>query len=185
MYISQVQIEFDAGHRILGYSGKCRSPHGHRYRAEVSVITEDLDPVGFSLDLAAVKAPLKAWIDEHWDHGFLLNASDTVLLTALASVPEAKVFVLKRGNPSAELMAHELFDVATGALGLPVARVRVWDTPNQYSEYVPTGSRCAKGRATMERAQYEGVGAASSSGRVPQDSSHVAVGPRVEPSPRT
>jgi 6-pyruvoyltetrahydropterin/6-carboxytetrahydropterin synthase len=185
MYISRVQIEFDAGHRILGYSGKCRSPHGHRYRAEVFVITEDLDPVGFSLDLAAVKAPLKAWIDEHWDHGFLLNASDTVLLTALTSVPEAKVFVLKRGNPSAELMAHELFDVATGALGLPVTRVRVWDTPNQYSEYVPTGSRSAKGRATIERAQHDGVGAASTGGRVPHHGSHAVVGPRVEPSPRT
>jgi 6-pyruvoyltetrahydropterin/6-carboxytetrahydropterin synthase len=151
----------------------------------VFVETEDLDPVGFSLDLAAVKAPLKAWIDEHWDHGFLLNASDTVLLTALTSVPEAKVFVLKRGNPSAELMAHELFDVATGALGLPVTRVRVWDTPNQYSEYVPTGSRSANGRATIERAQHDGVGAASIGGRVPHQGSHAAVGPSVEPSPRT
>jgi 6-pyruvoyltetrahydropterin/6-carboxytetrahydropterin synthase len=166
MYISRVQIEFDAGHRIPGYSGKCRSPHGHRYRAEVFVITEDLDPVGFSLDLAAVKAPLKAWIDEHWDHGFLLNASDTVLLTALTSVPEAKVFVLKRGNPSAELMAHELFDVATGALGLPVTRVRIWDTPNQYSEYVPRSSRSEKGRTTIVRGQRERAGAASADGRV-------------------
>ena len=175
MYISRVQIEFDAGHRVLGYSGKCRSPHGHRYRAEVFVITEDLDPVGFSLDLAAVKAPLKAWIDEHWDHGFLLNASDTVLLTALTSVPEAKVFVLKRGNPSAELMAHELFDVATGALGLPVTRVRIWDTPNQYSEYVPTSARSAKGRGTNGRGQRERAGATSTDGRVSERGSHAVV----------
>lgn len=176
MYISRVQIEFDAGHRVLGYSGKCRSPHGHRYRAEVFVSTEDLDPVGFSLDLAAVKAPLKDWIDEHWDHGFLVNASDTVLLTALTSVPEAKVFVLKRGNPSAELMAHELFDVATGALGLPVTRVRVWDTPNQYCEYVPTGSRCAKGRAKIVRPQRERAGAPSTDGRVSLGGTQAVVG---------
>jgi 6-pyruvoyl-tetrahydropterin synthase len=98
------------------------------------------------MDLAELKAPLKAWIDEHWDHAFLLNASDTVLMTALSSVPEAKVFVMKRGNPSAELMAHELFDVATGALGLPVTRVRVWDTPNQYSEYVSVAPNPARRR---------------------------------------
>lgn len=82
-------------------------------------------------------------------------------------------------------MAHELFDVATGALGLLVTRVRIWDTPNQYSEYVPTGSRSANGRDTIERAQHDGVGAALTGGRVPHHGSHAAVGPLVEPGPRT
>jgi 6-pyruvoyltetrahydropterin/6-carboxytetrahydropterin synthase len=148
MYVDRVEIAFDAGHRILGHSGKCASPHGHTYRAEVFVTTEEVDPLGFALDFGDLKAPLKAWIDQHWDHGFLVNASDAALLAALRSLPEAKVFVVKGGNPSAELLARELFDVATAALHLPVARVRIWESPNQYSEYFPAVPRAANGLVT-------------------------------------
>ena len=30
------EIEFDAGHRVPKHDGKCRSPHGHRYRVRVT-----------------------------------------------------------------------------------------------------------------------------------------------------
>ena len=151
MYVDRIEVSFDAGHRILGHLGKCASPHGHTYRAEVFVVSEGVDPLGFALDFGDLKAPLKAWIDKHWDHGFLLNAADIALCDALGALPEAKLFVLKRGNPSAELLAHELFDVATGLLGLPVARVRIWESPNQYSEYLPTIACASNGQATSVR----------------------------------
>jgi 6-pyruvoyltetrahydropterin/6-carboxytetrahydropterin synthase len=137
MYIDRVEVTFDAGHRILGHRGKCAAPHGHTYRVEVFVVADQLSGLGFALDFGDLKAPIKRWIDDHWDHAFLINATDHVLLDAIARVPEAKVYVLKKGNPSAELLAEELFEVATGCLSLPLAGIRVWESSNQYSEYYP------------------------------------------------
>src|SRR5262245_40582673 len=79
VFIDRVEIVFDAGHRILGHQGKCSSPHGHTYRAEVFVRADELDQLGFAIDFGSLKAPLKAWIDSHWDHAFLLNALDEQL----------------------------------------------------------------------------------------------------------
>jgi 6-pyruvoyltetrahydropterin/6-carboxytetrahydropterin synthase len=147
MYIDRVEVTFDAGHRVLGHRGKCAAPHGHTYRAEVFVVADELNNLGFALDFGDLKAPLKRWIDDHWDHAFLVNAADATLLDALARVPEAKVFALQKGNPSAEVLAEELFDVASCHLSLPVAGVRIWESSNQYSEYYPANRNGMKSHA--------------------------------------
>lgn len=137
MFVDRVEIAFDAGHRILGHAGKCAVPHGHTYRAEVFVGARDLNELGFAIDFGDLKAPIKAWIDSNWDHAFLVNAVDDEMRNALGLVHGAKVYVLERGNPSAEILAVELHDVAHDQLHLPVESVRIWESPNQYSEYAP------------------------------------------------
>lgn len=138
MYVGRVEIAFDAGHRILGHKGKCASPHGHTFRAEVFVVASELDELGFVRDFGELKAPLKAWIDLHWDHGFLVNDADVALVQAFAGVPEAKVYCFRGSNPSAEGMARELYVEARHMLGAVVDRVRVWESPSQYAEYAGT-----------------------------------------------
>jgi 6-pyruvoyltetrahydropterin/6-carboxytetrahydropterin synthase len=137
MYVDRVEISFDAGHRILGHPGKCAAPHGHTYRAEVYVSAPEVDALGFARDFGDVKGPLKAWIDHHWDHAFLVGRDDTALLAALGSLADAKIYRVALGNPSAELLARELFDVAADLLDAPVDAVRVWESPTQWAEYRP------------------------------------------------
>jgi 6-pyruvoyltetrahydropterin/6-carboxytetrahydropterin synthase len=137
VYIDRIEVTFDAGHRLLDYAGKCAAPHGHTYRAEVFVATRELDRLGLARDFGDVKAPLKAWIDAHWDHGFLLNDADTALVAALQALPESKLYLFRGMNPSAEAMASELFAEARRQLGSVVQRVRIWESPAQYAEYVP------------------------------------------------
>src|SRR5215471_5643586 len=83
MYTGRVELTFDAGHRILGHDGKCASPHGHTYRAEIFVTAADTDPLGFTVDFARLKGVVKQWIDQNWDHAFLLNDQDGALINAL------------------------------------------------------------------------------------------------------
>ena len=141
MYVDRVEIAFDAGHRLLGHGGKCAAPHGHTYRAELFVATRELDGLGLALDFGDLKGPMKAWIDAHWDHAFLLNDADTRLVEALRAVPESKLYLFRGVNPSAEAMARELFGVARERLGDLVQRVRVWESPTQYAEFVPDDAR--------------------------------------------
>lgn len=134
MYLNRIEVSFDAGHRLLGYPGKCASPHGHTYSAEVFVISPELNELGLAVDFRELKGRCEAWIDEHWDHGFLLNDRDTQLIDALRSIPEAKLYLFADLNPSAEAMARELYRVAEQP-GWRVQRVRIWESPNQFGEY--------------------------------------------------
>jgi 6-pyruvoyltetrahydropterin/6-carboxytetrahydropterin synthase len=139
MYVDRVEISFDAGHRIRGHRGKCASPHGHTFKAEVFIAVQRLDELGFALDFEPLKCGLKGWIDEHWDHGFLLSAADTPLVEALQAIPEAKLYLFQGVNPSAEAMAHALFEEARRQFGCIVRSVRIWESPNQYAEFAPDG----------------------------------------------
>lgn len=135
----RIEVTFDAGHRLLGYNGKCASPHGHTFRAELLVEGEELDGLGLLVDFGDLKSTVKGFVDSRWDHGFLLNSDDTVLLDSLQRVPEAKVYVLPGVNPSAEAMARELFAVAAERFGEAVSSVRVWESTTQYGEYGKRG----------------------------------------------
>ena len=62
------RIKFCAGHRLFGHGGKCEHFHGHNYVADFFVTGDQVDSVGRVLDFADLKARVKGWIDEHWDH---------------------------------------------------------------------------------------------------------------------
>lgn len=131
----RVEITFDAGHRLLDYPGKCASPHGHTFKAEVFVEGDELDTLGLVVDFGEIKGSLKGWIDQHWDHGFLVNSEDSRLIAALCSIPEAKLYKFVGVNPSAEALARELFCVASERLGPCLSAVRVWESTTQYAEF--------------------------------------------------
>ena len=136
MFVDRVEVSFDAAHRLLDYDGKCASPHGHTYRAEVFVGRTELDDLGLAIDFGDIKRPLKEWLDAHWDHAFLANDQDHALICALRSIPESKLYCFPDLNPSAEVMAQTLFCVMQEVLGGSLMRVRIWEA-GQYADYIP------------------------------------------------
>ena len=139
MFRGRTKVDFDAAHRLLDYDGKCASPHGHTYQAEVVIETQDLDNLGLSIDFGDVKKPLKKWVDLNWDHAFLLNSDDEILTAALNGVPESKVFLFEHRNPSAEVMAETLYDALSPTLGSALVNIRIWEGTTSYAEYSPNG----------------------------------------------
>jgi 6-pyruvoyltetrahydropterin/6-carboxytetrahydropterin synthase len=136
-FIVRVEIPFSAGHRLLNYEGKCASPHGHSFKAEVFVIGQGVNDLGLVADFRDIKEPLKRWIDEHWDHAFLINDRDSVMVAALKTVREAKVGLFANSNPSSENMAREIFLVASQLISAPILKARIWESTTQYAEYYP------------------------------------------------
>ena len=135
MYQVRVELIFASGHRLLGHRGKCVYPHGHTYRAEIFMGSDQLDELGFVIDFTDLKDRLGNWIDDNWDHAFLVNSRDTELLNSLRQVEGSRIFVFSECNPSAEAMASELYSQATALCGVAPSRVRVWESPTQYAEY--------------------------------------------------
>lgn len=129
------QVSFNAGHRLVGHEGKCRYFHGHNYIAEFYVRPADfetLDEIGRVVDFSEIKSRLKSWIDEHWDHGFLLWDQDANGIAAIESVNPPRLFLMP-ANPTAEVMANYLLnEVCPKQLqGLAVVceRIVLWETP--------------------------------------------------------
>ena len=134
-YQVRIELSFASGHRLLEHQGKCVHPHGHSYRAEIWMASEVLDSIGFVVDFTDVKDKVGGWIDEHWDHAFLVSGRDEEMLTALRGVKGSRVFVFPDANPSAEVMARELYRTAEELCGVTPSMVRVWESPTQYAEY--------------------------------------------------
>ncbi|MEJ2343767.1 MAG: 6-carboxytetrahydropterin synthase [Gemmatimonadales bacterium] len=127
-------LHFCAGHRVLGHEGKCAQPHGHQYKAEVTV-RGALDAIGRVIDFSCIKDCIGAWIDANWDHAFIVGMEDHELLDALGRVDGSRVFTMPH-NPTAENIADFLLSVCMHELPSNVRadHVRVWETPNCYAD---------------------------------------------------
>ena len=132
------RIKFCAGHRLVGHEGKCRNLHGHNYVAEFFVTADEQDPVGRVLDFSLMKRRFKGWIDEHWDHAFILWDQDESALRAVRSVDPYRVFELPY-NPTSENLARYLCEQAGPQLladtPARVSRVIIWESDESSAEY--------------------------------------------------
>ena len=131
MYSVTKRIEFCYGHRLLDYDGVCRHPHGHNGLVEVEVRSGTLDKRNMVCDFSDIKRVVKGWIDRDLDHKMLLRKDDP-LVKALQQLGEP-VFLCD-SNPTAEHIAKIIYQHAAGE-GLPVVRVKLWETPTSFAEY--------------------------------------------------
>ncbi len=136
MYSVTKRIDFCYGHRLLDYDGVCKHPHGHNAVAEIEVRSGALDTRDMVCDFGDIKRIVKTWIDGQFDHKMILRHDDP-LLQPLQRLGEP-VFVLD-SNPTVERIARLIFDHAREQ-GLPVVRVKVWETPTSFATYGEAGA---------------------------------------------
>ena len=134
------QVKFCAGHRLLGHEGKCANLHGHNYVVEFHITGSEIDELGRVVDFSVIKKLFKGWIDENWDHGFLLWNEDENALQALEQVQPNRIFRMPY-NPTAENMARYLLCEVSPQLiesvegyDLKVTKVVVWETEHAFAE---------------------------------------------------
>jgi 6-pyruvoyltetrahydropterin/6-carboxytetrahydropterin synthase len=101
-----VTAKFHAGHRQLGYPGKCKFVHGHTWQGKVVVAAEELprNELDMSIDFGDIKNVMRAM-----DHKMLITEQDTTFLDSGLFEPEG-VVMLKGKGPSVENVAHHVFD---------------------------------------------------------------------------
>jgi 6-pyruvoyltetrahydropterin/6-carboxytetrahydropterin synthase len=89
------------------------------------------------MDFADLKNKCKGWLDEHWDHSFLVSEQDENAITALKMVKPCRLFVMPY-NPTAENMAKYLLEEVCPMLlkgfGGIAKRVRIWETDESFAE---------------------------------------------------
>lgn len=116
MYRLRIESEFDAAHKLIGYTGKCARLHGHTWKIEVFVTGRKLDSLGIMVDYSILKKRLNEII-EKLDHTYLNDCKEI-------------------GNPTSENIAKHIF---RNFKGLPedvrLEKVRVWESPRNWCEY--------------------------------------------------
>jgi len=124
------EVSFDASHRLLTYTGKCASLHGHRWRVEVWIEGNIDERTGILMDYNEVKQVI-----ERFDHQVILNEADP-MVPCLAQFQDV---ITTRGDPTSELLAAKIADDLNKAaqksgLSARVARIRIWESPNCCAE---------------------------------------------------
>lgn len=146
------------GHRVHGHESKCANFHGHNYTVLITCRPaavpqpggwpdeRHLDTVGRVIDFSEIKSICCEWLENNWDHKFLLWEEDPWFtqpvdttnggialsdwLPGVVGVPF---------NPTAENMAAFLvthFTALFKAAGKPIecCRIRVEETPKCWAD---------------------------------------------------
>lgn len=119
MYEVMIKTEFASAHNLRNYKGACEILHGHNWKVDIIVETEELDEQGLAVDFNLLREKTGRIIDE-LDHRYL-NQLDA--------------FSVK--NPSSENIARHIFDKIKTDLGQSarVKKVTVWETDNAAASY--------------------------------------------------
>lgn len=138
--------DFSAGHRVHNHESKCSNIHGHNYRVTFYCEADELDSVGRVIDFGDIKTILCDWLEENWDHRFLLwDKDDSPVAIALREpvnvytpgVGSKRIDLAGYGvvivpfNPTAENMAEYLSKLGNELLrsrGIRLSAVRVEET---------------------------------------------------------
>ena len=72
------KFDFEAGHALFGYDGKCKNLHGHSYKLYVTVIGEPINNPhnvknGMVIDFGDLKRIVQEQIIEAFDHAMVFN----------------------------------------------------------------------------------------------------------------
>jgi 6-pyruvoyltetrahydropterin/6-carboxytetrahydropterin synthase len=138
-------IEWDMGHRVPNHKSKCRNPHGHRYRLELTV-GGDLEAAagnsseGMVFDFGDIKKLMTQHVHDVIDHGFMIYEGDTIMRSFFSNCHDDEFCVLVVPFiPTAENISAWCYQQLRPHFpdSIEIVNVRVFETPNSWADYKP------------------------------------------------
>ena len=137
MYILKTEAAFDSAHFLYGYEGKCRNIHGHRWKIEAEICSEELisegQTRGMIIDFGDFKKALKN-IADSLDHKLIYEQGSLKPATEQALSDEGFAMIKVDFRPPAENFSRYIFGLLKDR-GMPVKRVTVYETPANCAVY--------------------------------------------------
>jgi 6-pyruvoyltetrahydropterin/6-carboxytetrahydropterin synthase len=104
--------------------------HGHNYRFHFTVVAKELDKIGRVIDFSVIKSHLAMWLEENWDHKFLLWENDPLWLKFKGAEENGCIPV--KFNPTAENMAKYFVETLAPTLllgtGATLVKLKIEET---------------------------------------------------------
>lgn len=123
MYEIRVISGFSSAHKLRGYKGKCEDLHGHNWKVEVYILSENLDKIGMVVDFKELKLVLSK----------VLNKLDHKYLNEL---PYFSASGGKKVNPTSENMAKYIFEQLQSKIKkVKISKVTVWESDTSAASF--------------------------------------------------
>ncbi len=127
------EFRWEMGHRLLCHAGQCKNLHGHSYRMQVEVTSDELLN-GMVMDYYDLKQTVQPFVDE-LDHCFIINSKDEKLLEAAKEL-KTKIVVVDFETTAENLCRYFIDKIL--AKGLPKKiqklKVKIFETSTSYAE---------------------------------------------------
>ena len=120
MYELMIDAQFSAAHQLRSYKGKCENLHGHNWRVQVTVSSENLNDIGLAIDFHELKK-MTGEVLKNLDHSFLND-----------------VFPFTELNPSSENIAKWVYESLRKRVSekdVSLSSVTVWESESASATY--------------------------------------------------
>lgn len=103
------QFNFETGHALYGYDGKCKNVHGHSYKLSVTVIGKPITDAsnvkfGMVIDFSDLKKIVKEEIVDVFDHATVFNQNTPHIELAKELKDRGHHVILVNYQPTSENM---------------------------------------------------------------------------------
>lgn len=136
------QFDFETGHALYGYDGKCRNVHGHSYKLSVTVIgnpIEDNNHVKFGMviDFSDLKKIVKDEIVDVFDHATVFNKNTPHVELAHELETRGHSVILVDYQPTSEMMLIDFAAKINSKIPASVKlhSLRLQETGSSYAEW--------------------------------------------------
>ena len=136
------QFDFETGHALYGYDGKCRNVHGHSYKLSVTVIgtpSTDTNDVKFGMviDFKDLKSIVKEEIVDVFDHATVFNKNTPHVELANELSSRGHSVILVDYQPTSEMMLVDFAAKINAKIPKTVQlfSLRLQETGSSYAEW--------------------------------------------------
>jgi 6-pyruvoyltetrahydropterin/6-carboxytetrahydropterin synthase len=136
------QFNFETGHALYGYDGKCRNVHGHSYKLSVTVIGQPITDtshvkLGMVIDFSDLKKIVKEEIVDKFDHATVFNKNTPHIELAKELTDRGHSVILADYQPTSENMVIDFAAKIKSRLpaNLNLFSLRLQETETSFAEW--------------------------------------------------
>lgn len=136
------QFNFETGHALYGYDGKCRNVHGHSYKLSVTVIGKPITDtthvkLGMVIDFGDLKKIVKEEIVDRFDHATIFNKNTPHIVLANELIEHGHNVILADYQPTSENMVIDFASKITARLpdNVKLHSLKLQETETSFAEW--------------------------------------------------
>ena len=136
------QFNFETGHALYGYDGKCKNVHGHSYKLSVTVIGQPITDssevkYGMVIDFSDLKKIIKEEIVDVFDHATVFNKNTPHIELAKELKARDHHVILVDYQPTSEMMVIDFASKIKKHLpkNIQLFSLRLQETESSFAEW--------------------------------------------------
>ncbi len=136
------KFNFETGHALYGYDGKCKNVHGHSYKLSVTVIGKPITDtnsvkLGMVIDFGDLKKIVKEEVVDKFDHATVFNKNTPHLELANELINRGHDVILADYQPSSENMVIDFAAKIKARLPkeIQLHSLKLQETDTAYAEW--------------------------------------------------